>query len=123
MSVKPGKQTHLFAQMKQADEDRRQADEGVRDQMAQELAAQMDQAEQDRRVQVLTLVDPDGTVHHYRWLTDAALNKTDADERVGMLDYWELGGPDVRHFRWITDLELTAGTVSDWPHMPPRRRP
>ncbi|OWK37730.1 hypothetical protein [Fimbriiglobus ruber] len=73
----------------------------------------MDQADQDRRVHVLTLVDPDGTVHHDRWLTDAALNKTYADERVGMLDYWEIGGRDMRHFRWITDLELTAGTVSD----------
>ncbi|OWK43539.1 hypothetical protein [Fimbriiglobus ruber] len=113
LSVKPGKQTHLFAQVNQAKEDRRQADEGVREQMAQDLCAQMDQADQDRLVQVLTLVDPDGTVHHDRWLTDAALNKTYADERVGMLDYWELGGRDVRHFRWITDLELTAETVSD----------
>ncbi|OWK43266.1 transposase [Fimbriiglobus ruber] len=113
LSVKPGKQTHLFAPMNQADEDRRQADDGVREPMAQDLGAQMDQAEQDGRVQVLTLVDPDGTVHHDRWLTDAALNKTYADERVGMLDYWELGGRDVRHFRWITDLELTAETVSD----------
>jgi hypothetical protein len=86
LSVKPRKQVHLFEQM--------------------------EQAQQDGRVQVLTLVEPDGTLHHYRWLTDAALNKTYAEERVGMLEYWEIGRRETRHFSWITDLELTAKTVS-----------
>jgi hypothetical protein len=86
LSVKPGKQVHLFEQMAQA--------------------------EQDGSVQVLTLLDPDGTLHHYRWLTDAALNKTYAQERVGMLEYWEIGRRKTRHFSWITDLELTEKTVS-----------
>jgi hypothetical protein len=86
LSVKPGKQVHLFEQL--------------------------NQAEQDGSIQVLTLVDPDGTLHHYRWLTDAALNKTYAEERVGMLEYWEIGRRETRHFSWITDLELHEKTVS-----------
>ncbi len=84
LGVKPGKQVHLFRQM--------------------------EQAEQEGRVQVLTLVDPDGTLHHYRWLTDAALNKTYPDERVGMLEYWEVGR-ELRHFSWITDLDLDETTA------------
>jgi hypothetical protein len=84
LSVKPGKQVHLFEQFSQA--------------------------EQDGRIQVLTLVDADGTLHHYRWLTDAALNKKYAQERVGMLEYWEIGR-ETRHFSWITDLELQEETV------------
>ncbi len=86
LSVKPGKQVYLFEQF--------------------------DQAEQDGGVQILTLVDPDGTLHHYRWLTDAALNKKYADERVGMLEYWEISSREIRHFSWITDLELNEKTVS-----------
>jgi hypothetical protein len=85
LSVKPGKQVHLFEQLHQA--------------------------EQDRRIQVLTLVEPDGTLHHYRWLTNAALNKKYADERVSMLEYWEIGRRETRHFSWITDLELDDETV------------
>jgi len=85
LSVKPGKQVHLFEQL--------------------------NQAEQNGSVQVLTLVDPDGVLHHYRWLTDAALNKTYAEERVGMLEYWEIGRRETRHFTWITDLELHEKTV------------
>jgi hypothetical protein len=86
LAVKPRKQIHLFEQF--------------------------DQAEKDGSVQVLTLVDPDGTLHHYRWLTDAALNKTYAQERVGMIEYWEIGRQQTRHFSWITDLELDEKTVS-----------
>ena len=85
LSVKPGKQVTLFKQF--------------------------EQAEQDGDVQVLTLVDPDGTLHHYRWLSDAALNKKYAQERVGMLEYWEIGRQETRHFSWITDLELNEQTV------------
>ena len=85
LSVKPGKQVTLFKQF--------------------------EQAELDGEVEVLTLVDPDGTLHHYRWLTDAALNKKYAHERVGMLEYWEIGRQETRHFSWITDLKLDEQTA------------
>jgi hypothetical protein len=86
LSVKPGKQTHLFEQF--------------------------DEAEQDGSVHVLTLVDADGTLHHYRWLTDAALNKKYANERVSMLEYWEIGkDKEIKHFTWITDFDLDEKTV------------
>jgi hypothetical protein len=39
------------------------------------------------------------------------LNKTYAEERVGMLEYWEIGRRETRHFTWITDLELHEKTV------------
>jgi hypothetical protein len=85
LSVKPGKHVHLFEQW--------------------------EQAENEGRVQVLTLVDADGTLHHYRWVTDLALNKTHADVRVGMLQYWQIGSEEIRHFSWITDLELKEQTA------------
>jgi len=85
LAVKPGKHVHLFEQW--------------------------EQAETAGTVQVLTVVDPDGTLRHYRWLIDVALNKTHVDIRVGMLQYWEIGARETRHFSWITDLELQEQTV------------
>jgi hypothetical protein len=86
LGVKAGKQTHLFEQMEEA-----------------EVAG---------RVQILTQMDADGTLHHFRWITDAALNKTHPDIKVGMLDYWSIG-KKTRHFTWITDWELNEQTVDD----------
>lgn len=89
LGVKPGKQSHLFDQMEKA------------------YAA--------GTVQVLTLEDADGTLHHYRWLLDAELNKTHARIHVTMLEYWEIPSrhKEMRHFSWITDLEVNDTTVQE----------
>lgn len=91
LSVKPGKQTSLFEDLRQADE--------------------------ENRTCVLTLQDPDGTLHHFRWLKDLPLNKGNPDLRVALLDYWEIPPRDAgknaqqHHFTWITDLDFDDRSV------------
>jgi hypothetical protein len=91
LSVKPGKQTSLFDDMRRADE--------------------------DNRSHTLTLEDADGTLHHFRWLKDLAVNKSHADVRVAMLDYWEIPAANStkkgKHFSWITDLDFDEHSVYD----------
>jgi len=76
------------------------------------LFEQMQTAHEQGRTNVLTLEDEQGVLHHFRWLTDVALNKSHADERVHLLEYWEIGAQGVRrHFSWITDLEVHEHSV------------
>jgi len=85
LGVKPGSHAHLFEQMA--------------------LAVQQ------QRVEMLTLQDK-GTLHHFRWLKDAALNKSHADQRVTMVEYWEISLKEQQcHFSWITDLTVTHENV------------
>jgi hypothetical protein len=93
LSVKPGKQTSLFDDMRQADE--------------------------ENRTHTLTVEDSAGTLHHFRWLKDLAVNKGHPDVRVAMLDYWEIPPRHGRksakqhHFTWITDLDFDEHSVYD----------
>ena len=93
LSVKPGKQTSLFDDMRLADE--------------------------ENRTHTLTLEDADGTLHHFRWLKDLALNKGHPELRVAMLDYWEIPPRNAKksakqhHFTWITDLDFDEHSVYD----------
>lgn len=80
------------------------------------LFEQMQTAYETGQARVLTLVDANGTLHHYRWLEKASLNESNADVLVTMLEYWEIPvkGP-IRHFSWVTDLsadEETAPTLA-----------
>jgi hypothetical protein len=75
-----------------------------------ELWRARDQAGQS---QTLTVVDPaTGVLHHFRFGNDAPLNESNCDERVNMLEYWEVH-PDrkVQYFSWITDFVLTPEDV------------
>ena len=86
LAVKPGSHGFLFQQLQQADE--------------------------TGRTQVLTLVDDKNTLHHFRWLTDVSLNEANPEERVNLLDYWEIHADGkVQHFTWITDLPVDADAV------------
>lgn len=80
------------------------------------LFEQMERAHEEGRTCVLTLVDANGTLHHYRWLLKAALNQSHADLEVAMLEYWEIpphgSKKPLRHFSWITDLSFDENTVS-----------
>jgi Transposase DDE domain len=61
----------------------------------------------------LTVVDPaTGVLHHFRFGNDAPLNESNSDERVNVLEYWEVH-PDrtVQSFSWITDFLLTPENV------------
>jgi hypothetical protein len=87
LGVKPGSHASLFEELQRADE--------------------------ENRIQVLTLEDADGTLHHFRWLKNVSLNKAHPDLRVTVLDYWEIPahGKPVKHFTWITDLDFDEHSV------------
>jgi hypothetical protein len=69
--------------------------------------------DQAGQLQTLTVVDPATDVlHHFRFGNDAPLNESNSDERVNILEYWEVH-PDrkVQYFSWITDFVLTPEDV------------
>lgn len=80
------------------------------------LFEQMERAHEENRTQVLTLVDADGTLHHYRWLPKVALNQGNAHLEVAMLEYWEIpphgSKTPIRHFSWVTDLQFDETSVA-----------
>jgi hypothetical protein len=76
------------------------------------LFEQMRTACETGQAHVLTLVDAEGTLHHYRWLEKASLNESNADVLATMLEYWEIPvkGP-IRHFSWVSDLSVNEETA------------
>jgi hypothetical protein len=81
------------------------------------LFEQMRTACETGQAHVLTLVDTDGTLHHYRWLEKASLNESNPNILVAMLEYWEIPAKGskapIRHFSWITDLPVNEETVAE----------
>jgi len=79
------------------------------------LFEHMQRAHEEGRTQVLTVVDADDTLHHYRWLQKVALNQSHADLEVTMLEYWEIpphgSKTPMRHFSWVTDLQFDEQSV------------
>ena len=87
---------------------------GVKPGSHEYLFKEMERAHEENRTQVLTLEDADGTLHHFRWLKDVAVNKTHPDVRVTMFDYWEIPAGSQQpkhHFTWITDLDVGEHSV------------
>ena len=87
LGVKPGDHTFLFRHIREADE--------------------------ANRTPTLTQFNPQtGILHHFRWHISLALNESNPNELVNVLEYWEVH-PDgkLQHFSWITDLRLTPETV------------
>jgi hypothetical protein len=69
--------------------------------------------DQAGQLQTVSVVDPaTGVLHHFRFGNDAPLNESNSDERVNMLEYWEID-PDrkLQYFSWITDFVLTPEDV------------
>ena len=61
----------------------------------------------------LTQVDEaTGILHHFRFYNGVPLNESNPDERVNVLEYWEIH-PDgrVQHFSWITYFVLMPDNV------------
>jgi hypothetical protein len=87
LGVKPGDHTFLFRHIREADE--------------------------ANRTPTLTQINPQtGILHHFRWHISLALNESNPNELVNVLEYWEVH-PDgkLQHFSWVTDLRLTPETV------------
>jgi hypothetical protein len=75
------------------------------------LFARMAASAEAGTAHVLTLEDPDGTIHHFRWLCQVPLNDSHPHLLVNFLEYWEIKAGKVQYFSWVTDLELTEGSV------------
>lgn len=76
------------------------------------LFRQLQEADDAGRTQVLTLEDDKGVLHHFRWLNQVSLNESNPEERVNLLDYWEIHADGSKHhFTWITDLAVDADSV------------
>ena len=87
IGVKPGDHAFLFQHLRDADE--------------------------AGRTQHLTEVDAaTGLLHHFRWHHGVPLNESHRDERVNVLEYWEIQrGGTVQYFSWISDFVLTPDNV------------
>jgi len=66
----------------------------------------------------LEFKDPEGTIHRFKFLNDAPLNKSNQDVRVNILVYEEIKPgtkrnpkPKSKHFAWVTDLTLEKSTL------------
>ena len=50
-------------------------------------------------------------VHRFRFVNDIPLNASNADVRVNVIEYWEMGDDKGQHFSWVTDLRVTKRNV------------
>lgn len=52
--------------------------------------------------------EKDPKVHHFfRFANGIALNESNRELLVNVLEYWEVKGNDTRHFCWVTDFTIT----------------
>ena len=52
-----------------------------------------------------------GVVHRFRLVNDMPLNASNADVRVNVIEYWEMGNAKGQHCSWVTDLRVTTRNV------------
>ena len=52
-----------------------------------------------------------GLVHRFRFVNQVPLNASNADVRVNVIEYWEMGDDRVQHFSWVTDLRVNKRNV------------
>jgi len=56
----------------------------------------------------------DGTIHRYRYINEAPLNKSHPDFKVNFMEYWETDKKGkVQHFCWVTDITITDKNAYD----------
>lgn len=54
----------------------------------------------------------DGTHHRFVYQNDVALNESNPDVRVNVIEYWETDTKGkVQHFAWVTDLVITNENI------------
>ena len=74
--------------------------------------ALFDALESNAQVQHWESTDGDGTHDRFRVLEQVALNKTNKDVEVNVLEYWETKPNGKRqHFSWVTDLPVNRDTA------------
>lgn len=88
LGAKPGDHGHLFEQMDEA--------------FNAGQAVEFSKADENRQ----------DILHTYRFVNGVALNKSNPDVQVNLLEYWQLDGKGkVIRFSRVTDLEITAANV------------
>lgn len=45
--------------------------------------------------------------HHFRFVNEVPLNKSNPDLLVNFLEYWQVEGDEIKHFSWVTDFVIT----------------
>lgn len=71
-----------------------------------------DTLEQSEKAQYYETMDEHGVLHQFRYLNDVALNKSNQDVRVNVLEYMQTDskGKEIR-FSWVTNIQLTENNV------------
>jgi hypothetical protein len=52
-----------------------------------------------------------GVGPRFRFVNDVPLNASNADVRVNVIAYWEVGADQVQHFSWVTDWRVSTRNV------------
>lgn len=56
--------------------------------------------------------ESDPLIHHrFRFVNNIALNKSNQDLLVNVLEYWETKGDKTKHFSWVTDFEINLNNA------------
>ncbi len=45
--------------------------------------------------------------HHYRFINEVPLNKSNSDVLINFIEYWEISEKGTKHFSWVTDFKIT----------------
>jgi len=79
---------------------------------AKHLSADFDFIDREK-IQSHDIINPDGSIHRFRFVNSIRLNSAHLDLKVNMLDYSEISnaGEVLRRFTWVTDIHLTNNTV------------
>jgi hypothetical protein len=69
--------------------------------------------DKDAKTKIVKFTDKNGVIHRYRYINDAALNKSNFDLKINFLEYIEIK-PDgsKQYFSWITDLTINDTNLS-----------
>jgi len=51
--------------------------------------------------------------HHFHYSNDLAINASNEDVRVNVLEYWEKSEKKEQYFAWVTDIEISEENVEE----------
>ena len=52
-----------------------------------------------------------GTEYHFHYSNNVALNASNEDVRINVLEHWEKKGEKMQYFAWVTDIEINNENV------------
>lgn len=60
-----------------------------------------------------TIEEETGIEHHFHYSNDLAINASNEDVRVNILEYWEKSEKKEQYFAWVTDIEISEENVKE----------